>query len=209
MKIQIKIILITFILSLNSFAETINKESAWVGTFSKKELTSNLSWWLEAQLRYSLDLGGVGQFLYRTGGLYTLSKTQGVGLLYGYITSSNTNEHRWALQHTQTYMENGNFKLSSRSRFEYRNLEDNNDDSFRLRYLFRLDNESFIVWNEIFLNLTDDIWTGERTVERNRFFIGRSAKVFNSKIEYGYLNQFVPRKTQTISEHVAVLYFFM
>lgn len=68
-------------------------------------------------------------------------------------------------------------------------------------------NFNFLVWDEIFLNLTDDEWTGERFDERNRFFIGLKKPNQAHSVEFGYLNQFVPR-SEDIVEHIAVLYLF-
>jgi hypothetical protein len=68
-------------------------------------------------------------------------------------------------------------KFSGRSRMEFRMLEDSPDDSLRFRYQLRGQQAltpllDLVVWDEPFINLTKDEWTGERTFERNRFFIG-------------------------------------
>ena len=203
------LILICLIISISSFAKERTKNSFWAGVFSKKELTTEYSWWSEAQLRYSFDQGGVGQFLYRTGALYTIDNDHGIGLLYGYITTGEVKEHRWTFQHTQTYSNSESSKLSSRTRLEYRNNENSDDDSWRFRYLFRFDKNEGVYWNEVFLNLTDEKNANHQIFERNRLFIGSSAEVFNSKIEYGYLNQYVPRDNSSVIEHIATIYFFM
>jgi hypothetical protein len=206
-----KILLFALItsISLNSFATTKSLNSAWFGTFSKKTLNQDYSWWSEAQLRYSFDNGEVGQFLYRTGLLKSISKDQGVGLLYAFITTNTAKEHRWTFQHTQTYMNNDSFSLSSRARLEYRNLENNSDDSWRSRYLLRFEKENYILWNEIFLNLTAEKSSDNQLFERNRFFVGKKLNILNTKVEYGYLNQYVPREDASTVEHLVVLYLFM
>ena len=106
-------------------------------------------------------------------------------------------------------MKNQNFKLSSRSRLEARFFEDVSEDSSRFRYLLRLDYKRYVIWDEVFINLKKDELTGNRVVDRNRFFIGLKSKIFNSKIEYGYLNQYIPRGDVDTIEHLLVAYLFL
>lgn len=204
-----KLLIITILFSSFAFSKTKDQQGGWLGIFSKKNLTSKYFWSSEAQLRYNFDTGSVGQFLYRTGLNYKVSDSTQSALLYGYISSDNAKEHRWTLQSSKKYSLNNNFQFSSRSRLEYRNLEDSDDNSLRLRLLLRADYKDYIFWNEIFMNLTKDEWTGDRSFERNRLFIGHKLSVFDSKVEFGYLNQYIPREESRISEHVLVLYFFM
>ncbi len=207
MKNLIILLFLTFVTI--SYSSERSQNSGWVGIFAKKELTKEFSWWSEAQQRYSFDQGGVGQFLYRTGGLYRLNDSHGLGLIYGYITTGDIKEHRWTFQHTQSFMSSESSKLSSRTRLEYRNNEDSDDDSWRFRYLLRFDKNAGVFWNEVFLNFTDEEGADHQAFERNRLFIGRGLELFDSKVEYGYLNQYVPRQDTSIIEHIAVVYFFM
>lgn len=202
-------IFLLILFSVSTFSKTKDLKGAWAGVFSNKELNSSFFWSSEVQSRYSLDGGSLGQFLYRTGLNLKHQSSSTSSVLYGYITSENVKEHRWTLQFATSYYDKNDFKVSSRSRVEYRNIEDNDDDSLRYRYLLRADYSDFIVWDEAFINLTKDDWTGDRSFDRNRFFFGKKLSVFDSKIEYGYLNQYVPRKDMNISEHILVLYFFM
>lgn len=206
------LIILSFV-ALNSYAQKNNK-GTWFGTFAKKKITQKDFLWLENQLRYSFDNGGMQQFLYRTGWLRELNKTQGMGLLYGFIQSNSSKEHRLTLQFTQIYNPLMNLKFSSRSRLEYRALEDNDDKAIRLRHLLRLEStinerEKAVLWNEIFLNLNETQWTAPQTFDRNRLFIGLNNKTqAGVKIEYGYLNQYIPRSAKNTMEHLAVLYIF-
>ena len=164
-------------------------------------------------MRYGFDQGGANQILYRTGLLYGTSSAGEFGLLYGYIQSGLQKEHRFALQHSMSYGHWLSLKFSHRIRLEARFLEDSSDDAGRFRYLVRGEGglspmPSLVFWNEIFLNTTRDSWTGDEAIDRNRFFIGTKVKIFNCRSEIGYLNQYVPRETGDISEHIATVYWF-
>ena len=59
-----------------------------------------------------------------------------------------------------------------------------------------------------FLNITNESWTGNRTFERNRAFIGTRSKLNELSYEIGYMNQYVPRKELSTMEHILTLYLF-
>ncbi|MEM7645366.1 MAG: DUF2490 domain-containing protein [Pseudomonadota bacterium] len=190
-----------------------NVNSAWLGTFAKKEITEKYFGWIEAQMRYGLDAGGTNQILYRTGVLRKIGENHEIGFLYAYIQGGSNKEHRWTLQHVQNYGRFLDLKFSHRARLEARFLEDDDDDAGRFRYLIRAEGETkpspaIVIWNEIFLNTTRDSWTRDRLDDRNRFFIGAKMKIGNIRGEFGYLNQYVPRRTESVSEHIATFYFF-
>lgn len=205
-------LLLSLILSISHAATENTRDATWIGFFSKKEVSSGHYLWTEAQFRYLLDSSGMQQTLYRVGGLKKLNDQHEVGLIYGYIQTGLMKEHRPTLQHTQQYGEIGDAKFSARSRFEFRMLEDSPDDALRFRYMLRLQKpinggKSLVVWDEPFINLTKDDWTGNRTIERNRFFVGARLPVGELNAEVGYLNQFVPRQ-KDITEHILTLYLF-
>ena len=103
MKLLRLYLLFVFIAPLTAHGESRN--SGWLGTFAKREITENYYGWIETQLRYGFDQGGTNQILYRTGLLYRLNDSHELGFLYGYIESGNQKEHRFALQHVQRYGE--------------------------------------------------------------------------------------------------------
>ena len=206
---KLLLIFLLFIIHTTSFAQTNNDDGFWLGVFSKKEWTEKFSYESEAQFRYSTSDGEVSQLLFRSGILYDFTKRHKLGFLFAFIASDNLDEHRFTLQHSQVYFKNENLKLSARSRIEARFFEDFPEDSSRFRYLLRFDYRKYIVWNEFFLNLKEDQFTGDRIFDRNRFFVGRKSKLFNSRIEYGYLNQYTPRDNVDTIEHLLVLYLFL
>jgi hypothetical protein len=209
----LKILLITLFIS-SSLYSAENSERFWLGTFSNKKLTDVFSYWIETQVRYNMNQGSTGQLLYRTGVLQKLNDKQGLGYLYAHIQSGSNKEHRFTLQHTQNYGNFAGFKLSHRARLEARFLEDIDEDGSRFRYLLRADQLNFkkyglVLWNELFVNLNKTQWNGNDSMDRNRLFIGVKKKIFDSnRIEFGYLNQYVPRDSGDSSEHVLTLYLF-
>ena len=213
--LTMKAIFWIFILfSTTIFAATSDntRNGTWLGFFHKKQLPQDYALWTEAQFRYLLDSSGMQQTLYRIGALKKINDSHEVGLIYGFVQTGIMKEHRPTLQHVQQYGELSGMKLSGRTRLEFRMLEDSPDDAMRFRYQLRMQrkltqNLDLVVWDEPFINLTKDDWTGNRTVERNRFFIGTKIPFWDMNAEIGYMNQFVPR-VKDITEHILTLYLF-
>lgn len=205
-----KTILISLLLTLSATALASQKETpgAWFGLFHRKDVNEKYSLWGDYQLRYTGEKGGMQQTLFRFGPIWKFSKNQELGLLYGFV-EFGVKEYRTTLHHALFVSP----KLTLRSRLEYRNLEDNDDDSLRFRYLIRYltpfkGDTSLLVWEEPFLNLTSDAWTGERTFDRNRAFIGFRFPAFGTAIEAGYMNQYIPRRSRDTMEHLALVYVY-
>jgi len=203
------------IFSTNAMAqENLQKGGGWLGTFAKKSIDEDFSFWAETQARYDFEVG-VGQILYRTGLLYNLRSQNSLGFLYGYIQGGNNKEHRWTLQHGEKYGSWGLVDFSHRVRLEGRSLEGGDDSAaWRFRYLLRAQTNhkscyKYVAWNETFVNMTNDVWTGSTTWDRNRFFIGIRQKFYNSNFEFGYLNQWVWRNPRDTVEHLLVIYLFL
>ena len=206
-------LIILILLSFNAFSVE-SKSAGWLGTFTSKKLTSNYKFWTETQLRYLFDNGAVEQILFRLGPLLDLNNKHQIGVLYAYIQSETLKEHRFTFQHFQNYGNAINFKWLGRSRLEARFLEDSDDDAGRFRYnlsatITNNADYKLSLFNELFVNLTNNIWTGERVFERNRFFIGLVKTVPGSKLMFGYLNQYVPRTQEDVMEHTLTLYIFI
>lgn len=207
--------LILFILAVTPAAAFSAEDSYdfWFGTFSTKPISKKYSLWTEAQLRFDLEQNQMQQTLYRTGLLYSLTDTQNIGLLYAFIQTGDLSEHRLALQHIKNFgvYLSGNF--SHRIRFEARRFENLGFGAERIRYLLRyqaVTNTSLIpvIWDEIFINSRKEELTGNRYLDRNRLFLGfrKNFKESNTALEFGYLNQLVPRESSTLMEHILVAY---
>ena len=186
----------------------------WFGTMIKRPLSKKYFLWAETQVRYVFDIGQTSQLIYRAGLLESLSSEHEIGYLYAHIQGTANVENRLTFQHTQQYGPRNGYHFSGRSRIEARFLENSHDDAARVRYNLRSmssKNEGYrpVISNEIFINLTRDNWTGDRDIDRNRLFFGLNKKIHDFQIEFGYLNQFVPRKSKDMQDHVAVVNLFL
>jgi len=202
--------ILVLIMSMSSAFAVENDIAAWLGTFIKKPLNQKYSIWMDAQVRYSLDEGETAQTLYRTGLLYQYDENIEYGLLYANFQTSGISEHRPTLELRQNFGVYRDLKLSSRARAELRVFEDESNDHLRGRYLLRLDTENdYIVWDEVFLNVTNNKKRDGDFFDQNWLFIGKKIEFKEFNIEAGYLNQYIPFEDQSVMEHVAVLYMFL
>lgn len=214
MKFSILCSLALFLFSIRAYAAD-DQNGAWFGTFTNKELSKTSSFWAETQLRFGLEENETQQILFRAGFLKRLSDRQGLGLLYGYIETGEVSEHRLALQHTYKYGSVIGLNASHRIRLESRRFENSGFGSERFRYLIRFQKQTesnlkFVLWDEAFVHLRDNSITGNESFDRNRLFIGFRLKAkAETNLEFGYLNQYVPRNGQDLSEHLLVLYVFL
>jgi len=217
--------ILLFLLLIQSAMAGDNKFRFWLGTFGSGQLTDSTTFNIETQVRYGQDtrnrsgfVSRVNQILYRTGFITQFTENSRIGALYGYIQSTNLKEHRYTFQHQLNYGVFNGYSLSHRIRVEGRFLENQREDSIRYRYLLRFQNDgglgvgsnfTFFLLNEIFINSNKRSWNGDKRFERNRLFIGFTRKLKDVRIEIGYLNQLVPRKTRNTIEHIAVFNFFI
>lgn len=204
------ILFFTLILQSDRSWSAENRDGIWFGTFGRKPITDSVSFLSEVQLRYSTDLGSMSQTLFRGGLVKRLSVSHEAGFLMAYVQTNLLKEYRPTLQHSYATTSFFETQIMLRSRLEFRDLEDNPDSSLRYRLLVRSQTPiksylSFVFWDEPFFNLTKEDWTGARVFERNRFFTGLRWTHDTLNIEFGYLNQFVPRQID-VSEHLFVVY---
>lgn len=180
----------------------------WLGVFAKKPIHGKVTALSEIQFRYLNDDYRLQQLLVRTGVATQLSEKHEGALIYGFIQTDAVKEHRPTLQLASRWTDS----VSSRLRLEWRKWEQDETTSVRLRTLLRKDWElggvPLVLWDEPFLNVTREDRTGNRLVERNRAFLGTRTKLDHAVIEWGYLNQHVPRQNGSVTEHVLVGYLF-
>ncbi len=194
------------------FADMRNEQRTWLGLFAQKKINSNLNLWAETQLRHDETHQTMNQVLNRFGLIKPISDRHEVGFLFAYVQSDTAKEYRPTFQYSYKIQDQSNF-FTLRNRLELRDVEQQEAKSVRWRSLLRWShalNESydFLIWDEPFLNLTHEQWTGERLFERNRLFIGTKIKWSELALELGYLNQYIPRDTKSIQEHALVTYLF-
>lgn len=212
------VLLFTFSSVTQAFATERAEQRTWLGLFAKKKITENYDLWAETQLRHDESHQTMNQTLNRFGLLRSINKHHEIGLLFAFVQTGLMKEYRPAIQYL--YKNNGPVNsFSIRNRLEGRDIEDSKSiagsdaDSLRfrsqIRWAYTLSPVyDLVFWDEPFLNLTHEKWTGNRFIERNRVFLGTRVKSENISFEIGYMNQYIPRNTVSMSEHALVLYFF-
>lgn len=203
--------------SLQTMADDRSLDRTWLGLFGKRKVTDNTFIWTEGQARLDNDRFTDQQILLRPGLLRKLDDKNELGLLYAFVETSSgtrrTREHRPTLQYVHTFLKNDSGTLSLRNRLEYRKREDLDAISGRYRGLLRYQHtlegkRSLIFWEEPFINVTKEDWTGSRILERNRLFAGVGIPIGDTSLEVGYMNQYTPRKNRAIFEHILTVYYF-
>lgn len=202
---MMKRILLVFLVLISTFSYAEEFKRTWLGLFNKKEVSENFFLWAEVQARIDNEYFDEQQQLIRLGLLRPLSEKHEVGLLYAHIKTGMLQENRLALQLVTNWHDSG---LTLRQRLEFRQLEGNDDRSIRYRALLRYQKNKFLVWNEAFINLTRETWTRHRTFERNRVFVGWDVPLAKTRLEVGYLHQYIPKDEKSTHEHVLIAYLF-
>ena len=195
-------------------AQSVHDFGAWFsantqGKFHRCAEDSKLRWWFDGHLRYLDDSDGFNQSIFRPGIGYQLNANTNIWIGYAWINSLPASgapvfdENRlW--QQSLWSKQVGQQTLFSRSRLEQRFVETGSDTGWRFRQFGKMDRpfhaespNSFVVWDEIFLDLNETDWGQQGTLSQNRLFIGLGRKLNGPnkpKIEIGYLNQFIRRK---------------
>tara|TARA_R110002073_G_scaffold247271_1_gene410226 strand:- start:522 stop:1253 length:732 start_codon:yes stop_codon:yes gene_type:complete len=179
----------------------------------------NFKYTLTAQGRFGDDSSRFSQALIRPGIGYAINKKTTIWLGYDWLPTSRPyalkspfNEHRiWQQLLLEDKYSFGT--AISRTRFEQRffDIPGSTDISHRYRQMFKLSipvpfaspNVSFVVWDEVFVNLQNALDAGVRSgFDQNWGFVGIGYR-FNKHtvVETGYQNQYInrphsPRKNQ-------------
>jgi hypothetical protein len=204
------LVLILTLLTLPSMAETKEEQRVWFGMFGRKEVAPNYDLWAEFQLRHDETNQTMAQTLNRFGVLRKINEQHEFGFLFAYVQTGLVKEYRPTLQYAYKNKIDIN-SFSIRNRLEGRDLENTDADSLRFRSLLRFSRPlnpkyELVIWDEPFLNLTRETWSGDRLFERNRAFAGLRINFEKINFEVGYMNQYIPRETQDLSEHILTLY---
>jgi hypothetical protein len=191
-------------------AEHRDEHRTWLGIFARKNIAPNYDVWAETQLRHDETNQTMNQTLNRFGPLKTLSEHHEVGALMVFVQGRTLREYRPTLQHV--YKDRfGMSAVSLRNRLEFRDVEDDDANAVRFRTQLRWSSPltaiyDLVLWDEPFVNLTRETWTGNRFFERNRAFAGTRISFEKISFEVGYMNQYIPRTNRDLSEHILVLY---
>lgn len=197
-------------------AETIEDGRIWLNLTMQGSLpVENLRWYAELQPRWREEGRDLDTILVRPAISYKLSDASSLWLGYGYIptysvTGGMRYENRLWQQYLHTFKPWQGVQFSSRTRLEERRMEDGDDTGYRLRQMVRAQHPfasypkmGAVVWDEVFYNLNDTDWGAREAFDQNRAFVGLSyATSATSKVEAGYLNQYVNGATSDRMNHV-------
>lgn len=199
----------------NCNAQSAHDFGAWFsvntqGKCDHRGERSKLRWWFDGHLRYLDDSDGFNQSIFRPGIGYQLNPNTNVWMGYAWINELPANgnpvfdENRiwqqliWSKKLDQR-------TVWSRSRLEQRFVETGSDTGWRFRQFCKMDRPlheesslSIVAWDEFFLDLNETDWGQQGSFSQNRIFVGLGKKFDgpnSPKIEIGYLNQFLRRKS--------------
>ena len=202
------LLVISLLFVSQGFANSRSYDRTWLGLFGKRAIGEKYYIWTEGQARLDNNRFTDEQILLRPGVLRKLDDKNEIGLLYAFVETKRIREHRPTFQYVHSFLKEKERSFSMRNRFEYRKREDLKTVSGRYRGLIRYEHASYIIWEEPFINITREDWTGNRFFERNRFFLGKAIPFDDTKLEIGYMNQFTPRKNKDTIEHILTAYFY-
>lgn len=188
-----------------AFAGTVEDGRIWLNFTAQGDLpVDGLRWYAELQPRWRQEGEQIDSLLVRPAVSYKLSEHSSVWFGYGYVASypvsgGTVNEDRLWQQYLYTFSPVNSITFSSRTRLEERRLETGNDTGYRIRQMLRASRPfaeqpalGLVVWDELFMNTNTTDWGAHSGFDQNRAFAGLSyAFTSNTKVEAGYLNQYV------------------
>ncbi len=208
-------------------AQTVHDTGQWLALFARGDIGSAesgppLKWWFDGHARFFDDTGGFGQSIVRPGIGYALSDSVVLWAGYGWIRTSpvanqDFDEHRVWQQ--ITWSENLDpVSLGFRTRLEQRFLDTGSDTGWRLRQLVSMRRPlgcspfTLVAWDELFIHLNDTDWGANAGFNQNRLFLGFGLKrdpASPYRVEVGYLNQFVNRRSRDdLNNHILSINFY-
>ncbi len=222
-------VLSLFILSGTlSFSQAI-EHSAWTNSFNTTRLNNKWKMQLDLQLMSSNEYKNLKNTVVRPLLVYILSPNNTIGLgyalndTYTHTSAPNTSENGIVEQyiHTQSVK---SITITHRLRLEQRFIETPGVVDFftqRFRYYIRAiipfakQKSTFkqgiygSIQNELFINLQNKSNLNNSMFDQNRAAAGLGYR-FNSRfdMEAGYMNQFIKRSTNNLSNNVAQLTFY-
>ncbi|MEE9355234.1 MAG: DUF2490 domain-containing protein [Methylococcaceae bacterium] len=169
---------------------------------------ANLKLWLEGQGRFGEDTSRFSQGILRLGLGYSVNDYVSLWIGYAWIptaepfTQSAFDEHRiW-----QQLLWNKSFSIGGvmgRTRLEQRYVGNESDVGWRFRQFFKIikplpiaANFSFVVWDEIFVDINLPAWKASNGFDQNRVFAGIGYQFDpHVRMEIGYVNQYISKPT--------------
>jgi len=172
--------------------------NALLGTANTSPRTPRLKLWLDVHARRGDDDVVA---IFRPGAGVQVSSWLTFWLGYAWVPvwteapDPPRNEHRFWQQVTLSFSNEHGLSFQSRSRFEFRFVEDGDDIGFRFRQFVRLNYQpstrsplGIALWDELFLAFNDTDWGQQGGFDQNRLFVGPFFKATDwARFEAGYL----------------------
>ncbi|WP_198290678.1 DUF2490 domain-containing protein [Methylophilus sp. 5] len=175
----------------------------------------NLYWNMDFNPRYRNEGKHIDYLYYRPAIFYKPNPKTSLWLGHDTIIGhpagkSAYHENRWWEQFQYQFDPIASITFTNRTRVEEREREGFHDVGYRLREMIKsstpLKNHSklsFVVSNELFINVDKTDWGARRGFDQNRFFVGLNWKITERcNLETGYLNQFVNKATHHLENHI-------
>lgn len=210
------LILATLISCKNAIAETIEDGRYWFSLYSQGPLPKeNFYWSLDIHPRWREEGRHFDTLILRPSLIYKITPKTSIWTGYDTINNhpagqSSFQENRLWEQVMHQFETFGGLTLTVRTRFEQRDREDYSDIAHRLRQMVRATTPSslhqqlsWVIWDELFINLNQTDWGVMRGTDQNRLFLGANWKFDElSNLEVGYINQYVNGKTIDRENHI-------
>ena len=163
---------------------------------------SRLLFWFDAHARFGDDVSELETSIIRPGlGWQATDNTSwwlGYARVTGHSADPNIVEDRVWQQALYYIGKFSHGQLTGRSRLEQRFRDEDNDIGVRLRQFLRWSrpvNEtpwSYVISNEMFINLNDADWGQSDGFNQNRLFLGLNYKLNEIyRVEFGYVNNYI------------------
>jgi hypothetical protein len=160
--------------------------------------------WFDSHARFGDDISELDTSIIRPALGWQISPNTSVWLGYarvtGHAADPNIEEDRIWQQALYRVGELAGGQLSARSRIEQRMRDEDSDIGVRLRQFFRwvrpVQNSdlSYVVGNELFINLNDADWGQNDGFNQNRLFLGLNYRIDETyRVEFGYMNNYIHR----------------
>jgi len=210
------LILATLISCKNAIAETIEDGRYWFSLYTQGPLPKeNFYWSLDVHPRWREEGRNFDTLILRPSLIYKITPKTSIWTGYDTINNhpagqSSFQENRLWEQVMHQFEPFGALTLTVRTRFEQRDREDYSDIAHRLRQMVRATTPSslhqqlsWVIWDELFINLNQTDWGVMRGTDQNRLFLGANWKFDElSNLEVGYINQYVNGKTIDRENHI-------
>lgn len=174
-----------------------------------------LFWYAELQPRWREEGEELDQVLLRPAVYYALNSQSSIWFGYANVRShpnskSSVEENRLWQQYLHTFRLGEKVSLQSRTRLEQRFIEDSHDVGHKIRQLFRLtmplcegNPVQLVLYDELFINLNETDYGAQTGFDQNRAFVGINLPLTAAtKLELGYLNQYVNGQASDAQNHV-------